>query len=259
MAKIYETTNYALFSFNKINRDIETDRIKESMKTRGWLDPYPMHCVKAADGKIEIKGGHHRFQAAVDLGIPVKYVLSDDNMTLFDIERTTKPWSLRDYIVSRCNAQDQECLELMEYSKRTGIPLSAALSMFWGDNAASGNANKILKQGKFYVRDREHPVKVARIVTTMLEAGFGHGKSNQVVNAISRVVRVPGFDLQRMLQKIQSHPELLRKQPNLQSYLEMLELVYNRHIKGKRTPLVFLSAEISASRNFALRKKNALA
>lgn len=250
MPKIMETTNYGMFDHHENNRvvDANTQKLCRSMQKHGWVDAFPMHCVKNGKGKLKIKGGHHRFSAAVRLGIPVKYVVSSDEMTLFEVERSTTNWSIRDFVVSKCNAGDRDCLEVMAYTEKTGIAIGLSLSMFWGDAAGSGNASTAIKEDRFKVRNRQHPMQVAAVVDAMRTAGVKFAANSFLVQAVSKVLLVPEVDLQQFLRQIRNHHEVIEKQPHLQGYLSMLEMLYNRARKKKKFPLVYRVQEVSSER-----------
>lgn len=77
--KIFETSNTKLFELWGANRDVEKiKKLMESMKKHGWINSRPMSVVQGCNGKIIIKDGHHRFEAAQRLGIPFKYVFDTD-------------------------------------------------------------------------------------------------------------------------------------------------------------------------------------
>lgn len=253
MASITATRNYALFELHLFNRDVEKiNRLKESMRKHGWIDAYPMHCVREGNGRLRIKAGHHRFTVARELGIPVKYVVCDDDATIYELEQATNKWDLPDYLVSHCRTGKADYCEVARYIKETGIGVANAASMFYGEMAGSHNVQDAFKRGDFNIRDRQHPLVVAQIVRAFREAGVAWAINQQFIQAISRIAKCPQFVLARALQKIAAHGSLCQKQPNLERYMQMFEDIYNRQAKD-RVPLVFFADEAAKARNKAHR------
>ena len=138
MLKIYETTNYEKFELLSFNRDVnKTKFLEASMKKHGWIDAYPMHVMRGQNGNLRIKAGHHRFEVAQQLSIPVKYVVSDDNSTIYELEQATNNWNLNDYLVSFVRSGHPAYDKVKRYRERTGISLIACISMLGGQSAGS--------------------------------------------------------------------------------------------------------------------------
>ena len=173
MKEILETKDYGKFVLSEFNRDVKkTWNLEASMQKHGWIYAYPLHVIKRADGLFEIKAGHHRFYVAKKLNIPVKYVECRDKASILDLEKATVPWTLQDYINSYVRMGKRPYIEVLEYHKRTGINLSACISMLAGDSADSGNWNAVFKAGDYRLGDNLHARIVGDIVLHSKRCGF---------------------------------------------------------------------------------------
>jgi hypothetical protein len=251
---IRQTKNYGMFELHKFNRDIGNIKpLIDSMKKHGWIDAYPMHCVHGENGRFVITGGHHRFEAAKHLGIPVKFVVCKQKVDPSEIEPSATPWSLRDYFESFCRSGNRDYLLVKQYMAETGISLSNALSLMGGESAGSANKVKACKSGKYRVGDTQHAMQVKSIVLQLLGAGVDIANSNIFVQAISKALRVPQFSPKKFISKIKSNGVYPEKRTTVDETLDEIERVYNFKVR-KKIPLAFMAKEISKSRHVTFGK-----
>ena len=255
MTHILETTDYELFDLHPVNRDIGTTKLlRESMKKYGFLDHKHINVVRNGGKKLFIKEGHHRFHVARELGLPVKYVIGPDVLTIAEDEKIQRKWSLQDYLTSYVRAGNPHYILLKEYYDKTSIKLGACISMLSGNAAGSGsNHQKTFKSGGFTIKTTQHAERVADIVGYMREQGIGFASADLLVQALSRIVFVDSFNPSTLKQKIKSFPHLVKKQPTLKAYTEMFDFLYNFKSQAK-IPLGFLADEAAKGRNIIKKK-----
>ncbi|EHJ49506.1 ParB domain protein nuclease [Solidesulfovibrio carbinoliphilus subsp. oakridgensis] len=250
MSKVLETRNYGMFALHNLNRDVDKiTKLEKSMKANGWIPAYPMHVVREG-GHLKIKGGHHRFEVAKKLGIPVKYVVCDDKATIHELEDATTPWDWQDHLTSHVRNGNVNYLKVKKYQDETGIPLTCVVSMLGGNTAGSGNHTKAFKSGTFKVKDTAHLAVVADLVAAAKSAGFNGATNRNFVIALSKVAKADGLDLPRLKSKMTAHPYLFQKCTAVDAYLAVLEEIYNRK-RSDKVPLAFIA-------NAAARERNAV-
>jgi len=246
--KLHATKNYRLFELCTFNRDVtKVSKLKKSLRQHGYIPAYPMHVIRNGAGKLKIKAGHHRFVAAMELGLPVFYVICDDNATIHELERATTPWKMRDYLASFCRCGMPDYLELRTYIEATGIGIQAAVSMHGGQCAGSGNFGAAFKGGTYKIVDREHPRKVAEIVSHCTSAGVECARHPLFVTAVSQMLRLETFDARQFMGRVTVNAEMAKRQPSLDAYRQLIEAIYNRKSQHK-VPLAFLCAQAARER-----------
>jgi len=254
--KIQESKNYGMFQLHEFNRDVfNTIKLEVSMKKHGWIDAYPMHVTRNYDGKLKIKEGHHRFEAAKKIGIAVKYVVCSDSSTLAELVDSTRAWIMLDHLRSKARSGNPNYIAIKDYCDETGIPVGLSISLIAGQNAGSSNHTKAFKLGTFKVGDPLHANQVKNIVLHMKKIGIRFASTSLFIQALSKVLRVDEFSIIRFKEKISAHATLFDRQPNLRGYLNAIELIYNRQSKEK-IPLAFLADEKNKERqiNFGRRE-----
>ena len=252
--EIKQSADYDLFERHEFNRDVKnTKNLENSMRKHGWIDAYPLHVTKNGSGKMKIKDGHTRFTAAQRLGIPVKYVVCKDSITLPEIGTATTPWKLQDYHASFVRSGNPNYVAVKDYCEKTGIGLTNAISMLAGESAGSNNKRDQYIAGRYKVGDRVHADQVGEIVTYLNNIGVSVATANLFVQALSRCCRVEQFQTHQFKQKAKRFKSLLEKQQNLDAYITMIEDIYNRASKSK-IPLKHYAEEVARKRHLTFGK-----
>lgn len=249
-AKILESNNYRMFELLAINRDVSRiNTLTESMKNHGWINSKPMSVIQNGNGKLIIKDGHHRFEVAQRLGIPVKYVIDTDSSTIYELDKSTNKWSLKDCLTSYCRAGKIEYVKLKTYIDETGINISSAASMLMGQSAGSGNCQIPLRSGTYKVNQKcNHAEIVKDIVLCLKKNGVKFYNTDFLVQAISKVAWVDQFSPDIMKAKIKHFAHLIEKKANLEQYLTLLEELYNRQSRST-IPLKFFAQQKAKERS----------
>jgi len=249
--KIYEASNYDRFELLPFNRNVvRLKALIESMKKYGWINSRPMDVIAGPNGQLMIRDGHHRFEVARRLGIPVKFVICDDGATVYDLEKPTIKWSLKDYLDSYCReGSHPEYSVIKNFCQETGVAVSIAISLFTGHQAFSYTGISRFKDGNFKLDSKAKvasDVKDLMLVCKRFEIPFYN--TAYLVQAFSKIVQVEEFKLSQMKSKIKSFHSLFEKKATVEQYLELLDDIYNRQSKAK-IPLRFLANEAAKDRS----------
>lgn len=241
---LFLTSNYKLFTTHDFNRDVkQTGRLKESMEKYGFLPSHPLFVCVGKNGTLTILEGHHRFEVARELGLPVYYSVTDSNKIRPTDIPGERPWSTNDCLEAYC--REGKYTDLREYHQRTGIPIKSCLSILNGSNGLSaGELNKAFRKGTFIVgpNGRRLGELVYSIIRVVERINPRVAKHSQFVTAIAKMIRLKEFSSTRLINKIGSHPFMVTPQPDRISYEKMIESVYNRNT-GDKIPLSHLSGE----------------
>jgi len=257
-AKLECTTNYDLFEMHEFNRPLHDDPVLlESMKTHGFMPSSPIQCVRNGKGKLRVIRGHHRLHYAKRLKLPVYYVVDETNNDIFDLEgSTTQRWTVKDFAIARSKAGNIDCSKVLEFQKKHGINLGAAASLVGGESAGSGNKTKQIKAGTFKITDMKYANAVVDVTDFCRECGIAFATSSAFVKAVSKVLRIPEFNVNLFLHRIKTNPALIRKCSQSEAYLDEIEAIYNYGAKKNRFPVKYRAIEISRKRQETFGGKN---
>jgi len=246
---IRESNNYKMFEPMSFNRNVtRTKELEQSFRKHGWIKAYPMHVIQGASGKYTIKAGNHRFYVAQKLGIPVRYVVCEDDVDIFELEGATRHWQLNDYLISQCRAGNDEYIAVKNYCEETGIATGLAVSILMGQTAGSGGYAERFKGGRFKVNNKSNHAEIMREMVLLCKArGIEFYNKSLFVHALSRVVYTKEVDLKRLKSKINKFSHIMTKRANLEQYLDMLDELYNWKSASK-IPVKFLSHEAAKQR-----------
>ncbi len=254
--KLRMTRNYDLFTLHPENRPTGGEsRLRASMERHGYLPAYPLHC-RTVGGGLQIVDGHTRFETARALGLPVFYVVAEDNAHIHDLAGTQRQWGLADYVISGVRAGDEELKKVMNYQKRTGLALTVCVSLLAGSLANGGEINQRVKTRTYKTREPNLLAEnVAYIVTTLAGLKVKCAKKAAFVNALSRALAVEQFDPVRFLRQSEQWASVLPATGTRDEYTAAIEAVYNKgRAAADRVPVAFLADNAARLRNPIGRK-----
>jgi hypothetical protein len=253
--KIQHTTNYDLFQKNEFNRDVsKVDALLVSMKKHGFIPAYAIHVTRWGGGKLIVKGGHHRLEAAKRLGIAVYYIVCDDEASVVELEQATTPWLFVDYVRSYARAGSAPHIAITEYCERTGISMSQAASMLGGESASSNNMARRAKVGTFQVKDTSHAEAVGEVVVELRKMSVRFASQQCFVSALSSVMWLEEFSASTFLRRVAANLHLMIRQATVAQYLNLIDQVYN-HKAQQKIALAFLAREAAKARNAVSKAK----
>lgn len=256
--KLLCTTEYGMFTVHEFNRDVKKiGPLLASMKRHGFIPAYPLHCQRnCRPDNLIVKAGHHRLEVAKTLGLPVYYVVSDDEASITELESATNTWKMLDYVSSYARQGKDAYVELLRWANNTGISIGHCASMLAGEQASSSNKNTELKAGTYKVTStgRELMGKVGSIVQVASKSNIAFARKSAFVNALSMVCLMEDFDHDRLMQKISQSPHLIQDCPTTDMFLSEIESAYNNRLSEK-VPVAFLAKTAAKSRSVAIRKK----
>lgn len=171
--QIYQTNNYKQFTFDNINRKLNTGRVAKLMKdyqVRNIISP--IEVMKNKQGKYVILDGQHRFEAWKNLGLPITYfetISGDDSTQGLRQRNLGQAWSTMDIVNSfacdqrypKVQKQYQELEELIQYVRDTlgPVPYVPVIELATGINRALDQqvvyAHHDFRDGKYTTKNRQ--------------------------------------------------------------------------------------------------------
>lgn len=254
--QVQESKQYDRFDLCNFNRNLrKLNLLETSMRKYGFLTSKHIIVQRNGDLKFHIKEGHHRFYMARKLGIPVKYMIVDEPISIYEIENTANTWTMQDYLDSYCRSKGGDYLKVKEYCEETGVPVSSAVALLGGHTTGTSNYLPKFKDGTYKKKARSNvSLVVKELILCCKESGIKFYSNSYLVSAFSLLAFVDSFRISHMKSKIKLFPFLFEKKAGRDQYLQMLEDVYNRQSRAK-VPLKFLAEEAAKTRNVVGLKK----
>lgn len=225
-SKIYGTRNYAMFTLDESNRPIVPEKVtklSESIKVKNFLHLWPI----VVDTNFKVIDGQHRLTVAKLLEVPIYYVVSGQ-ITILDIPRITdnvSKWTAENYVHYYCKHKVTDYLLLRDYLRKYPfIKLARAAQFFVQGNKASYTGR--LRDGSFSADRMEYAELVAERVLDF-KPWFAYWEHDLFVQAIANLTDNALYDHDRMMRKMEWLSKKLVKCPDLRTYIENLNEIYN--------------------------------
>ena len=227
------TNNYDLFSYVDGNRPIRKPHLK-SIHDSIAAKQIPVPNV--VDEHYRICDGQNRYEACQMLDKPVYYIVIP-GLTLEDIQRlnaNTKTWSPDDFLDSYCEQGLPEYKKYKGFKEKYGFGHSECLVILggWKIKKRSKNINQNFKDGNFKIIDYVEAVNVSDKITKVKQYFDGY-KNKCFVMAMLRLFKNPEYDHNKFLSKLETQSEKMKKQANTDSYLTLIEEIYNFRSRDK--------------------------
>lgn len=255
---IRTTTDYTLFVSHENNRQLRIRKHKklgESIKKYGVLPYWPVVVRRTSHGKLWVLDGQHRVWFAMDRGLPVYYVIADEDFSIAEINNTQKPWVLLDYVEMYTAQGKQDYREAVDFSVRHKLCLSRAMAMLAGTTSL-GNIKDAIEAGDYRITDRDFAERVAATYCPII--GMDKSlKKDSFLDACMACCRVTDFDPHRFVDGASKCRNRLVNYGDRDAFLQMMEDIYNFK-KRSLFALRIKAIEAMRSRN-VLAKKTAAA
>lgn len=250
--KIYQTSDYSIFSLVLGNRDINQAKVKMlamEISKNGLLLPI------LVNEKMNIIDGQHRFMACKMLGEPVSYFIRHNaNIeTAANVNVAGSNWSIHDWINKYAEDGNENYIYLRSWiEKCRSYGVSSKAALFLAQNSttmanfymyedgvirAYGGTTKFIKSkrlyrvgdsvilGRWQPGDKELAEKLLNELVMFTE--FPFFKKSSFVVAFIRVSRIKEFDMTVLLSQARKHTKLFKNQAGVNAFIEMFEDVYN--------------------------------
>lgn len=256
-ANIEQTTNYDLFVYHENQQamsPVRVRRVAESMRNTGFWASKPIG-VYRKNGKLVIIDGHHRFEAARSIGLPILFVVEPEaNGNLIGLANSlVGTWRNESFAKLYASQGNRDYEDLLYYVSR-GIPLKQASSLLHGESAHSGNSAQRVKHGTFKVKTDKYINSVLAIIDSVKDVAPEISK-RAYIDALSQLMFLDEFDEDVLIKRIQAHPTGIVRCADRNQALEALEETYNFRAREK-TPLAFLAKEVMRKRQLLPLNRN---
>jgi hypothetical protein len=234
--KIQTTRNYRMFTRSEDNRGVNLQKHKsliESMKEYGFIEGFPVVCIRGNGGVLIVKDGQHRLAIAEMLDLPVSYVEIDDDFNIAKINGGQEKWTMYDYAHMWSKNGREAYTEALAFTQEHKLQIGAACAILSGTTSFT-NIEKAYRNGDFVIKDREWADAVASLYGAMVRISPSVERA-AFLNACMAVCRVKDFDQRRLVKAAERCRNKLVNYATRDAYLDMIEDVYNfgaKHIVG---------------------------
>ena len=247
---IHETYDYGKFGFLDSNRPTNRPhviRLKESMDEEYLISPITVN------ENFWIIDGQHRFEAAKEKGLPVRYIVAEgygsDQMKRFNVNSSN--WGKKEYLHHYVAEKHPEYLKFKLFMETyPDFSLTTALSIVNGSTVHTERniegkrvLTKDFDRGLLQIKDYNHAVKTAESLM-QIKPYYENYNMQSFVNVIRILLKDDNYNHSRMVQKFKLHknnPDLVYRPARQIFVWDMLKNLYN--FKVNRNNRVYLPFE----------------
>lgn len=236
--EVRKTSDYSLFQFEDKNRSVNPghlNKLKASIKKSNLLSAQPI----TVNEDYEIIDGQHRFMAALELEVPVFFVM-EEGLTIDDaitLNINTKNWTYKDYLRYWIKQGNEHYVYFKQFMRKYGFGYSVSLALLGLERASDGNRlTDIFNAGKFIPKYKVYAEDMGDKCLEMKEYG-AFATNRTFVLAFDEAKKMDGYDHETFMKKLEMAPDRFRKCSSQENYLRMMEDVINYHNHGERIRL----------------------
>jgi hypothetical protein len=244
LQSVFQTKDYSLFKILKANREINRSAV-EQLK-RSFQQAYLISPITVNE-KHEIIDGQHRFKAAMELGLPINFIIAK-GYSLPEIQKlntNTKPWGKKEFLHSFSESGYSEYQKMVKFMQDfPDFSLSTAEALLTNNSKGANNKKEIVLSdgtrvklrlfdiGLFEVDDLDLAYNNAQKLMQIKPYYDGYRKT-YFAGAMIRVFRNPEYDHQQMIARFKSNPGMMEDRSNIDDYLIIIEDLYNFRSRHK--------------------------
>jgi hypothetical protein len=213
------------------------------MRKNGFIPSCAIHVKQNGDGKLAIIRGHHRFETARELGLPIYYIIDNNHDDMLDLESTGhQSWTIKDFAIGRSNAGDRDYGVLLKYCADYHAPISTVAKLL---SCNESTVDYQIRKGMFKIDPNNRAENVLKAITAAADLRYHEARHACFIKGLHFCARVPGFCMDRFIGSMQNHPEKLLPVVTIEQCFEMIELIHNIGLSSKnRVPIAFKAKEL---------------
>ncbi len=237
---IHTTSNYSEFQFTDYNRSVDAAhvrRLKKLIEKTGLMQP-----INVTSDKY-IVDGQHRFHACRELGIPVKYIVTEA-MRMSDVvelNNASKAWTVQDKVESYAAQGNEHYIKLvsfhkdcLEVDKRISMRIAAMIAQGSASNASSVQRKMNISRGTWEFRE-DYDVALKRLYSLSRFKRWDFYLRMSFVTAFLRCIRtMDDFSPAELLKRAEANPQLFVNAATAEETLRVWENVYNYRRKNHK-------------------------
>ena len=243
VSQVYETTDYALFSYIEGNRHVDQQTRNVKNLLRSFQQDDYLFTIIFVNEKYQIIDGQNRFEAAKKLLLPVRFVIIEgygiDEVMIYN--QNQKNWKMDEFVKSFANQKNEDYMFLYNLMIRYNIALKSIIPFFRGYAMyynTNNNEASSLNKGLLEIINKNAIERKINLYAQLPLSGFTV-KKDVFNSALSYLFDVKGYNNERMIERLLNSGLVLTKRVSILQYAELFETIYNYNMKKDRLPIVF--------------------
>ena len=226
--QIHTTKNYEMFSSFGGNR---TKNLQHINRIRKSMEENYLFTIIIVNERFEIIDGQHRFEVIKELGLPLYYVVCKGYglNEIHILNQNAKNWTAEDYMNGYCDMGNKDYQIYKEFKEYYGFGHSECMALLGAEGL---NKNPNFKSGEFKIGNLFEARRVADNVMDISKYYDGY-KRRTFVYTMYALSKNPDFVHSDFLHKLSLQPGVLVDCPNVDSYKNLIEKIYNYRRKQK--------------------------
>lgn len=232
VAQVVQTKDYQQFNKAAGNRDViqlHVERLKTSMEQEYLMSPI------IVNEKMEIIDGQHRFEAARQLDLPIRFI-KVRGYALSQMQQMNKlmvKWKPIDHIKAHADMGNPHFVQLMrfieEYSKDNTLEVILAA------HGLNGSGRRSILESGTYKHNKEKEAKVVRLLNTInkIKPYYKGARRALFIGALKKLMKHDIFDVDLFIEKLKKYSAMMVDCTNQESYIALIEHIYNYKSRNK--------------------------
>ena len=253
---------------NKMNREFSTKDYSKFKRTRGNRPIDPVHVerikksIAAKDLKLpiyvtkdmEIREGHHTFDARKELGLEIYYIVieSADALDMARFNAGRKNWSMLNFLNFHCVRNKKDYQILKSKIKEYEMPVAETLYLLLGKATSDHTTTEAFKHGDFKIPAGgiETFDKLAEEMMYVNNVYNSGGKLKRAfIRAFSIMKKCPSYGFARLKVSLKTKASKLLSASSRDEYITQFENIYNKGLSS-RSPKRMRLVQFTKEREF---------
>lgn len=233
IGKVYETRDYAKFSFFKLNRAISETNLK---KLRPEIMKNGQLQTIIVDSEMRIADGQHRFTVLKELKMPIRYEINAD-ITIQKIQKLQigEKWKLTEHLHTYKHSENEKTSDSYKmyesFIKDFGLGHNVSVALLTAaENYGSGHA-EVFKEGEMVISEENYikARQLAKKVQDFARYHKGYKRRVFILAVLTLIKKVPHYNHDTMLAKMKTHSGELLEHGKTAHYVTNLISIYNKY------------------------------
>lgn len=220
---VYQTEDYALFSFIESNRNPVKSHVQNLKKQIQEGYELPPIIVRESG---EILDGQHRYLALVELEKPIQFMIKDNIQqdVLQKSNSYVSKWNVMDHVNYHRKEGSQDYQDLYDFVKYSGLGVSTAARIL-GSTKRKRSLAKGIEDGDFRVRSKEDAYQFIDEVLMRIRMD---SPSTKIINSLRSLYNI-GVDTKLLVNSVNALEEELSMLNKESKISERIVSLYNKN------------------------------